>query len=101
MQGTQPTLLPATRGAGSGITSVTIEVTDAPAVMAFIEKAGYKTTFITDKVITAIIPINFVEQLAALDEVLLLNGPVMMYLKASKQRILTGIRHGNPIHTTF
>lgn len=91
MQGTQPTLLPATRGAGSGITSVTIEVTDAPTVMAFIEKAGYKTTFITDKVITAIIPINFVEQLAALDEVLLLNGPVMMQPTMDKARAIAGI----------
>ena len=78
MQGTQPTLLPATRGAGSGITSVTLEVTDAEKVMGILEAAGHKTTKITDQVITAIIPISFVEELASLQEVRRINGPVAM-----------------------
>ena len=96
MKGTQPTLLPATRGAGSGITSVTIEVTDATTVMDFIQKAGHKTTFITDNVITAIIPINFVEQLAALEAVCRINGPVQMQASVDKAREMGGI---NDIHT--
>ena len=96
MKGTQPTLLPATRGAGSGITSVTIEVTDATIVMDFIQKAGHKTTFITDNVITAIIPINFVEQLAALEAVCRINGPVQMQASVDKAREMGGI---NDIHT--
>ena len=96
MQGTQPTLLPATRGAGSGITSVTIEVTDAEKVMGILEAAGHKTTKITDRVITAIIPISFVEELAKLKEVRLINGPIIMEPTIDKAREVTGVDN---IHT--
>ena len=96
MRGQQPTLLPATRGAGSGVTSVTIEVTDATEVMTFIQNAGFKATQITDNVVTAIVPISFVEQLAALESVRLMNGPVKMQSSVDQAREITGI---NDIHT--
>ena len=100
MQGTEPTLIPATRGAGSGITSVTIEVTDAEKVMNILAAAGHKTTKITDRVITAIIPISFVEELAALQEVLLINGPVAMESVMDKAREVAGIDnvHNNALN---
>ena len=100
MRGTQPTLLPATRGAGSGITSATLEVTDAEKVMGIIEAAGHKTTKITDQVITAIIPISFVEELAKLEEVLLINGPVMMAPAVDMAREVAGIDniHNNALN---
>ncbi|MBR4297348.1 MAG: S8 family peptidase [Bacteroidaceae bacterium] len=96
MRGQQQTLLPATRGAGSGVTSVTIEVTDAAEVMTFIQNAGYKTTQITDNVVTAIIPISFVEQLATLESVRLMNGPVKMQSAMDKAREVAGV---DDIHT--
>ena len=100
MRGTQPTLLPATRGAGSGVTSVAIEVTDAAEVMDFIQKAGHKTTMITDNTLTAIIPISFVEQLAALESVKLINGPVKMEASIDKAREVGGIDniHANALN---
>ena len=100
MQGTEPTLIPATRGAGSGITSVTIEVTDTEKVMNILAAAGHKTTKITDRVITAIIPISFVEELAALQEVLLINGPVVMESVMDKAREVAGIDnvHNNALN---
>lgn len=96
MRGQQPTLLPATRGAGSGVTSVTIEVTDSAEVMTFIQNAGFKATQITDNVVTAIVPISFVEQLAALESVRLMKGPVKMQSTVDQAREITGI---NDIHT--
>ena len=96
MRGTQQTLLPATRGASSGATSVSVEVTDAAEVVAFIENAGFKATRITDNVVTAIIPVNFVEQLAAQESVRLINGPVQMQAAIDKAREVTGV---NDIHS--
>lgn len=96
MQGTQQTLIPATRGVGSGVTSVSIEVTDAAEVMTFIQNAGYKATKITDNALTAIIPISFVEQLAALESVTLINGPAIMQPTVDKAREVAGV---NNIHT--
>lgn len=100
LKGTQPTLLPATRGAGSGVTSVSIEVTDADQVVIFIQKAGFKATRITDSTVTAIIPLNFVEQLAALDAVIAMNGPVIMQPTIDVAREVAGVDdiHSNALN---
>ena len=91
MKGTLPTEIPATRGAGSGMTSVSIETTDAGQVVTFIQNAGFKATRITDSVLTAVIPVNFVEQVAALDVVVRLKGPVMMQPSVDKALEVTGV----------
>ncbi len=81
----------ATRSTGSELTSVRIEVTDAEAVMSFIQEAGFRTTFITERLITAVITIDFVEQLAAREDVVIINGPKIMRPTLDQARAVAGI----------
>lgn len=100
LRGQHSVISPVTRVAGVEVTSVAIEVTDAAEVMNFIQEAGYKVTQITETTLTAIIPVNFVEQLAALQSVIRINGPKLMQPSMEVARSVAGIEniHANALN---
>lgn len=96
LRGQHSELSPVTRVAGVEVAPVTVEVTDAAEVMNFIQEAGYKATQITEGTLTAIIPLNFVEQLAALQSVSRINGSMRMQPTMDVARSQAGVDN---IHT--